>query len=296
MKQKKEYTGMPLFLWGISVLSALAILSIIYLVFTFSSMQPGKNKTILIREKTHIYDLNRKLDAYFIGSSLTRVALFSFNSLENTIIKNYNRFNFKIAVGNGFSLDEFNYKVKEIKMLRPKCLFIESNLLCIDPYGNILSGFRHRLARIPVDLINTGRLNNVNAGFLTNNFNGQFNPDFKAEKNKREPESELRIRGSNEFPLWNRFFREAEKHGIKIYLIEVPRSIESEQYLSNSVKQKLTSLVEKYSIEYGVGYIGFPEKLSYDRYYFDRTHFNRPGAELYSDWLVNEILKRELLK
>lgn len=296
MKQKKEYTGMPLSLWGISAITALAILSLLYLFVSFCDIQPNKNRTKLLSERTYVYDLNRKLDAYFIGSSLTRGALLAFNSLENSTIENNKRLNCKIVVGNGFSLDEFNYKIKEIKILRPKCLFIESNLVCKDTYGNLVLSFRHRLSRYPVDLINMSNLIKVNNDFISANFNGQFDPDFKTDKNNKEPELKLRIRGINEFRRWKRFFKVAEEHGIKIYLIEMPLSIEAQKLFPNSIKQQINSLVDKYSEDYGVGYLGFPEKLTYTKYYIDGEHFNKPGADYYSDWLVNEIFNRKLLR
>ena len=296
MKQKKEYTGMPLSLWGISALTAVAIVSLLYLFFSLCYIQPNKNRKKLIRERTYVYDLNKKLDAYFIGSSLTRGALLAFNSLEEITIANNKRLNCKIVTGNGFSLDEFNYKIEEIKILRPKCLFIESTLVCKDPYRNLALSFRHRLARIPVDLFNTINLIQVNNDFISANFDGQLDPDFKTDKNTKEADFKLRIRGSNEFLRWKIFFKVAEEHGIKIYLIELPISNEAEQYLSISDKQQINSLIDKYSEDYGVGYLGFPEKLTYARYYKDGAHFNKTGADYYSDWLVNEIFKRELLK
>ena len=296
MKEKKEYTGMPLSLWGKSALTAVAIISLLFLFFSLCDIQPGKNRKKFLRERTYVYDLNKKLDAYFIGSSLTRGALLAYNSLEEITIENNRRLNCKIVTGNGFSLDEFNYKIKEIKILRPKCLFIESTLICKDPYGNLALSLRHRLARITVDLFNTFNPAQVNNDSLSANFDGQFNPDTETDKNKKEPDLKLRIRGSNEFLKWQIFFKIAEEHGIKIYLIELPISDEATQSLSNSFKQQINSLVNKYSEDYGVGYLAFPEKLTNTRYYIDGAHFNKAGADYYSEWLVNEIFNRKLLK
>ena len=296
MKEKKEYTGMPLSIWGLSAITALAISLLLFLFFSFCDIHPNNNRMKLLMERTYIYDLNKKLDAYFIGSSLTRGALLAYNSLEKKTIENYKRLNCKIVTGNGFSLDEFNYKIKEIKILRPKCLFIESSLVCKDPYGNLIVSFRHRLARITVDFLNTINLIQVNSDFISNNNNGQFNPDLETDKNNKEADLKLRIRGSNEFPRWKRFFKEAEKHGVKIYLIELPLSNEAEKLLSISVKQQINSLVTRYSEDCEVGYLAFHEKLNYSKYYIDGAHFNKAGADYYSDWLVNEIFNGELLK
>lgn len=296
MKKNKEYTGMPLRLWVMSAIVALATLIFLYLLFAFTDIQPNTNREKALREKSHSYNLNKNVDVYFIGSSLSRGALFAFNSLENSILKNDKRFNFKIIVGNGFSLDEFNYKIREIKALQPKYLFIESNLACIDIFRNPFLGFRHRLSRLAFDLINISNLVKLNDDFLVNNFNRQIDPDPKADKKNRDAELQIRIRGINEFYLWNKFFKEAEELGIKIYLLEVPRSAEAERHLPGSVKQQFNYLVDKYNTEYNVGFIGFHEKLSFTKYYVDGAHFNKLGADYYSDWLVNEIFKRELLK
>ncbi|MCX6254892.1 MAG: hypothetical protein NTV31_10515 [Bacteroidia bacterium] len=296
MKENKEYTGMPLPLWGMSAITALAILVILFLLFNLSDKKPNVRKTKYLKEKTHRYNHNSSLDVYFLGSSITRNALFAFNSLENSIIKNNKRFNFKIVVGNGFSLREFNYKIKEIKTLRPKYLFIESNLACIDIYGNIVLSFRHKLSRIPVELINVGNSFKLNNDFLPDNNIDLINPSSKSNKNNKDSGVRLRIRKINEFFMWNKFFKEAENLGIKIYLLEIPRSYEAEQSIPIILRQQYKSLVNKYSSEFNIGHIDFPNKISYAKYYRGGAHFNKLGADYYSDWLVNELFKRELIK
>jgi hypothetical protein len=296
MKKKKEYTGMPLSLWGFTGITALVLLSFLYLFFSISEIEPNKNRTRLLREKTYINDPDRRLDAYFLGSSLTRGALLAFNSLENSIKKSNKGFNFKLVVGNGFSLNDFNYKIEEIKNLQPKCLFIERNLVSTDNFENPVLSFRHRLARIPVDFFNLRNLFKVNNNPVSYNFIEQFDPDFITDKNNKMPRVKIRIRSINEFLLWKKFFKIAEKHDIKIYLIEVPISKEAELKLSSSIKQQINLLVSRYSENYSIGYVNFPEKLTRNKYYFDGSHFNKAGADYYTDWLVNEIFNRELLK
>lgn len=296
MRNKKEYTGMPLSLWGISGITALLILSLIYLFISLSEIKPNKIRTQLLREKTYINDPNSRLDAYFLGSSLTRGALLAFNSLESSIKKSNKGFNFKLVTGNGFSLNDFNYKIEEIKKLKPKCLFIERNLVSTDNFENPLLSFRHRLARIPVDLFNLRNLFKVNNNPGPENFIAQFDPDFITDKNNKMPRVKIRIRGINEFLMWKKFFKVAENNGIKVYLIEVPISIEAELQLSNSLKQQINLLITKYSEYYSIGYVNFSEKLTRTKYYMDGAHFNELGADYYTDWLVNEISKRELLK
>ena len=296
MKKKEEYSGMPLSLWGISGITALVILSFLYLFLSISEIEPNKNRTKLLREKTYMDDPNSRLDAYFIGSSLTRGALLAFNSLENSIKKSNKKFNFKIVVGNGFSLNDFNYKISEIKILQPKCLFIERNLISTDNFENPLLSFRHRLARIPVDFFNLSNLFKVNNNSISDNFIEQFDPDFLIDKNNKKPKVKLRIRGINEFLLWKKFFKVAEKYGIKIYLIEVPVSNEADLQLSNSLKKQINLLVTSYSEDFYIGYVDFSEKLTRTKYYIDGAHFNKLGADYYTDWLVKEFFNRDLLK
>lgn len=296
MKKKKELESMPLSLWGISWITAFVILSFIYLFFSIAEIKPNKTRTKLLREKTYIHDPDSRLDAYFIGSSVTRGALLEFNSLENSIKKNNEKFNFKIVAGNGYSLNDFNYKIEEIKNLHPKCLFIERNFISTDNFENPVLSFRHRLARIPVDFFNLRNLFKVNNNPIPDNFIGQFDPDFITDKNNRRPKVKLRIRGINEFLLWRKFFKDAEKYDIKIYLLEVPVSVEAEMQQSNSFRQQISLLVTKYTEEYSIGYVGFSEKLTRTKYYIDGAHFNKPGADYYTDWLVNELFNRDLLK
>ncbi len=296
MKKKKEYTGMPLSLWGFTGVITLVILTFLYLFFSVTELKPNKTSTELLREKSIIYDPDGGLDAYFIGSSLSRGALLAFNSLDNSIIKSNKRFNFKIVTGNGFSLNDFNYKIKEIKSLQPKCLFIERNLVSTDNFANPVLSFRHRLLRVPVEYLSLNYLIKINNQFVSDNSDGQFNPDFTTEKNNNKPGAKIRIRGSNEFLLWNKFFRVAEKYGIKIYLLEVPVSYEVDMQLANSMKRQINLLVSRYSEKYRLGYLYFPEKLTRTKFYVDGSHFNKPGADYYTDWLVNELFNRELFK
>jgi hypothetical protein len=296
MKKKKDYISMPLSLWGITGVSTLVILTLLYLTFSIGEIKPNTNRTEFLREKSIIYDPNGRLDAYFIGSSLSRGALLAFNSLDNSILKSNKRFNFKIVTGNGFSLNDFNYKIKEIKSLQPKCLFIERSLISTDNFENPVLSFRHRLLRIPVEYFNLNNLIEINNQFVSDNSNGQFNPVFTTEKNNKNPGVKLRVRGSNEFLLWNKFFRVAEKYGIKIYLLEVPVSYEVDMQLANSMKRQTNLLVTKYSEEYCIGYVDFPGKLPRTKYYVDGSHFNKPGADYYTDWLVNELFNKNLFK
>ena len=62
------------------------------------------------------------------------------------------------------------------------------------------------------------------------------------------------------------------------------------------MKRQTNLLVTKYSEEYCIGYVDFPEKLSRTEYYVDGSHFNKPGADYYTDWLVNELFNRKLFK
>ena len=78
--------------------------------------------------------------------------------------------------------------------------------------------------------------------------------------------------------------------------MEIPISNEAELQLSNSLKQQTSLLLSRYSEYFSIGYVYFPEKLTRNKYYIDGAHFNKLGASYYSDWLVNEIYNRELLK
>jgi len=136
----------------------------------------------------------------------------------------------------------------------------------------------------------------VNNNSISDNFIEQFDPDFLIDKNNKKPKVKLRIRGINEFLLWKKFFKVAEKYGIKIYLIEVPVSNEADLQLSNSLKKQINLLVTSYSEDFYIGYVDFSEKLTRTKYYIDGAHFNKLGADYYTDWLVKEFFNRDLLK
>jgi len=105
----------------------------------------------------------------------------------------------------------------------------------------------------------------------------------------------FRVRSLNEFRLWSMFYKEAAGLGIKIYLLELPRSIEAERHLLVKFKEEYKELVRQYKTVYNIDYIGFTNNISQDKYYLDRAHFNKLGGDYYCEWLMNELCNRNLI-
>ena len=286
--------GMPLAIWGRALLVALILLAALYVIVSIRDNQPGYS-TLKDGKAEEITNANgNNLDGYFLGSSLTSYALIQNNSFDSLISKQKEKFNYKIVFGSRYCLQDFNDKIEEILKLRPRYLFIESNIACLEYHGDGFSKFRLWLSNIPIFMIM--RINREFGLF------GKPGPHSAFGNNALKTDHDflnsgivdmanvyIKTRKADAFPEWVAFYKQAARLGIKVYLLEIPRSFEAEQFLPVKIKQEYSALVKEYSHRYNIGYLDFPFKLGKERYYRDRAHFNQTGSYCYSTWLVKRI-------
>ena len=284
IKNESKY-GMPLKLWLWSLALSAFIISSILLILNYRTKYVISYQLNFIEHENDSEVKSERLDFYFIGSSLTEAALFRNNSIQIPDTLNGFKISYKATIIGKSQLSDFNYKIDEIKKLKPKYLFIESNLSCI----NMKSNLRARILLIPQNfMVIMEKL---------------FNSTEINEQTTKNPEEVVDlangilfgVRKINEFPLWNKLYEEAHELGIKIIFLEIPRSIEADQLILDDFKIKYNNLIEAYKKEYDIDYIEFPNKISRDKYYIDRAHFNEDGSIYYSNWLVNEFKRRNIL-
>lgn len=297
MSRPENKVGMPLHIWGWVFMIALTLLLSLYFIFAIRDKQIKKQGVYF---KEFANTTNEKLDAYFIGTSLTDCALFEYHSLDSEIRKRNIKINYKATVLRGASLRDFNVKIKELRELRPRYLFIESNIVCIDLGMNAFYIFRKRLVRIPLYFISMKRnafklINNYAPISFDNQYKLNLGFETKGENTSENYGDKFRVRKIDEFRMWDSFYREAAGLGIKIYLLDMPRSAEAEQGLSAKFKQQYAELVKQFIDVKNIKHVEFKDKISKDEYYQDYAHFNKKGSYYYCDWLLDELCKQNLL-
>ena len=303
MKKRDMDQGMPLTLWAAALVIALLILYGIGYLYKLRDQRVGALNPRLAEYTSSPDD---SLKAYSLGSSLTKYALLQYNTLDSLLKLRNLELNYRVVVSAGSTLADFNSRIEEIIRLRPSCLFIESNLACVHLQGNSkkewvykLSRFRTRLARIPFYIVKMKGdaynllENNVPEAFSDRN-KTKLDFDFIDEENLKLRGQVLRIREIGEFPEWASFFEMADSLGIRVCLLEIPRSEEAEKHLPEAFKKQHQMLIQQYADTFTIPLLEFPEELGYVEYYHDRAHLNRPGSFYYGDWLLNELVKLKI--
>jgi hypothetical protein len=191
--------------------------------------------------------------------------------------------------------------MEEIRKLRPKFLFIESNLVFLDLSDPATwQTFRTRLARIPLYLLTSKAspfdlFRNYGAESLAPTLNILPKPEEQPGNTVKNYGRNFKVRSIDDFPLWNDLFRDADSLGIQIFFLEFPRSAEADKRLSQKFKYQIKKLENEYYSHYKIQHIGFPDKLSKEKYFMDFAHFNAAGSRYYSDWLIKELYARKLI-
>jgi len=284
---------------------AIFVLVVLYLLMKARDERLLSERLKEIRMVGSPRNQKKSLDAVFLGSSMTKHAFNDYNSLDSCLIRNKFKLNYQVVGIETYCLRDFNSMIKTIKTLRPRNLVIESNIACINlnvfftPTNSInlvwfeISEFRRRLGRVPEYFLNAGNgtfdfVNNFAPKNLLRDEKPLHLDDYTIGK-------KLTIRKIDEFPLWTKFFKEAQELGIKVILLEIPRSQEAENQLSVQFKQEYNDLVMQFHNFYKIDYVGFPDKIPQKDYYLDRGHMNETGADYYCDWLLKEFCLRKLI-
>jgi len=84
------------------------------------------------------------------------------------------------------------------------------------------------------------------------------------------------------------FLTSAKKNGIKVFLLDLPRSDLAFSFIPHQLREGLPSLLDKYKNNYNLKLVSFPYRLPL-KYYRDMAHLNTSGSKLYSKWFIKMI-------
>jgi hypothetical protein len=248
------------------------------------------------------YDINSESpDLYVFGSSLTKFGLCEFNILDSILLRKNVNLNYKIVYKGSVILKDYDKYIAVLLKEKPRYIFIESNIVCLDMWSadilysvsRFLRQYSLRLSRIPTYILMYNfKIFNLFHTPATLNEEVDVNENYWKLYNKRA--KNFRSRTINDFPKWNAFFKLAKENNIQVIFLDFPRSKEAYKYLPKNLNEDLRELINEYQKTYNIDYLEFPYMLDQKTYFSDVAHLNKIGAKLYSEWFINEINKIKL--
>lgn len=99
----------------------------------------------------------------------------------------------------------------------------------------------------------------------------------------------------NTVALFDKFLKQMQQEGVKIVLVYTPEYIEGQYFVEN--RAAVLSLYAEFGKRYNIPFYDFSDDtISYDKtLFYNSSHLNRTGAELFSHKLVDTLQKNHLL-
>ena len=95
--------------------------------------------------------------------------------------------------------------------------------------------------------------------------------------------------------LFDRFLKECKNNNIKVSLVYTPEHIDGQKFIEN--KSLITNLYKSYAEKYDLIYLDYSEDsicLS-KNYFYNATHLNKIGSELFTKKLANDLLSQQFI-
>jgi len=290
----------PLKVWFFSIGLILMLLSLSAIFIT--SSEKAEKTALEVKDLLKKSGIGPKTDAnsttsiIFLGSSLTRLALYNFEDTEKLFSLNPNSKTtiLKLAI-EGLSYEE----LKESKTLEyiiespPDYLFVESNHINIDFKSddgklNLVSFHLNNLILIARKMFyGLGDKFNEIFGVTPEDpfFTGNFNKDDYAQilRLKRD------VRRFSQNKEVNEAYAELIKRKTKIIFLDMPRASELDRvWLNSTQKKELQTLLQAYKQSYNIEYWKYSYSLK-DSDFIDGGHLNSKGAKKYQKWLATQF-------
>jgi hypothetical protein len=95
--------------------------------------------------------------------------------------------------------------------------------------------------------------------------------------------------------LFDKFLQECKNNNIKVSLIYTPEHIEGQKFIKN--KNLITDLYKKHAEKYNLLYLDYSkDSICLDKsYFYNATHLNKTGSEVFSKKLVNDLLSQQII-
>jgi hypothetical protein len=295
----KWQNAIPFHVW----IKALIIASLIFWTGFGFFMVFHRDTEPIRRTRSNLHPGHTRTDAVILGSSLTERAFSTYGSLDSILIHEGVRINYQLITRPYAVIGDFSPLLGEIGKTAPRAVLIESNILCADlflrapeTFFGHLRQFRGYFRNIPKQLAASwlrtfSRLFREPALFQASGQGTAIGEKYWDSYKRRA--GRYRVRRFDAFPEWNAFFSRAEKAGIRVYLLELPRSREADRYITKEFLEDQERLFRRFEERYHVIDLKFPGRLDQRTYFIDVAHFNREGSRVFSQWMVDRIWKND---
>ncbi len=307
--RKPQDPAPPLRVWVAVLVLTVALAALV--ATTFTDATPPYKRRYLQYEETRLRSFAEKTapeghgkKVMALGSSLLACATFFDRDMDAFSLRSGQaQFNFLRITRPSMSFDQLPPLLDGILAAKPDILVIERNMVFYRPDPFILAADSY--SQFVKTRIKETFFLMVHEYFKPE-LRGQTKPpnvlDSDAELDKmpfkkgpfelqRFTEERKTIIGPENFlnrNLVEAFLARASKCGIRIVLLDVPRSPEANALIPDSDKTLISSYADTYKKLYGVLSLNCPLNLGLE-YYRDYSHLNSRGRVLYSQWLITRL-------
>jgi len=132
-----------------------------------------------------------------------------------------------------------------------------------------------------------------NIGYRQNGFLGmdrEWNADL--EKAKKEQKSYIINTDSNSVVLFEKFIKECKANDIELILVYTPEYIDGQNFVAN--RDDVIQIYRDFSMKYSIDFFDYSnDSLCLNKkYFYDASHLNSSGAEIFSKKLANDLKAR----
>ncbi len=173
----------------------------------------------------------------------------------------------------------------------------------IEKYTKSYKGFRFFDYKIPLiryfgestvikKAFKTSMSNKIITPFRINGYKGidnKWTNEFELAKTKMKNYNAILDSASVE--LFDKFLLECNKKRINVYLVYTPEYIEGQKFINN--REEIIQLFIKYAKKYDMTYLDYSkDSICYNKdYFYNATHLNKNGSEIFSKNLSSDLLK-----
>lgn len=118
-----------------------------------------------------------------------------------------------------------------------------------------------------------------------------WNDDLAKAKRKF---SDFRVdMDSTSVNLFDKFIRECKSEGIELVFVYTPEYIEGQEFVKN--RSEILGTFQHFADKYNLKFFDYSaDSISFDKkYFYNASHLNKDGAELFTSKLVNDLKKND---
>ena len=95
--------------------------------------------------------------------------------------------------------------------------------------------------------------------------------------------------------LFDKFLLECKEKDIKVILVYTPEYFEGQKFVKN--RKEVITLFENFSEKHKIPFLDYSnnEICTKKEYFYNASHLNKTGAELFTNMLINDLKERDII-